>query len=250
MADWDWPRRCHTTRESLVIAAQSGGPEARGALAELYRLYFYPVLAVLARYRDRELATELTQAFLVTQFAEDRVTRFDPKNNKRFRDWLFNGARSAFSKWRRSRRASKRDERLTVSLDALPEVDAVRDRRVSPQRACSRGECLRLLRDLLAQLRTDYCATASCDAAAALESFEALKPFLVAEMDGAQCEAIAARLGIEPNAVKQRCLRLRRRFAKELQRSAVAEWGFDDVEGSLAALRESLHQPPPTDGPA
>jgi len=250
MAEWNWPRRCHTTRESLVLAAQSGGPRARDALAELYRLYFYPVLAVLSAYRGRELASELAHAFLAKQLAEGEVTRFDPERKTRFRSWLLSRARSSFFKWLRSQRASARDERLTVSLDELPEVEAVRDRRVSPQRAYSRGECLRLLREVLDRLRIDYCRTAGCDAVAALESFEALKPFLVAEMNGAQCEELAARLGIEPNAIKQRSLRLRRRFAKELQHSAIAEWGFDDVEASLAALREALHPPPPPDGPA
>lgn len=244
----DWPKRCTTTRLSLVLAAQGDGETARIALGELYRLYFWPVFALYARRRGVQLAAELTQAFFTERLANGRdLARFDLGRATRFRHWLLRAANRYFCGWVRSQFASKRDARVTTSFEEESvEIRSLSTPAVGPEQSSVRADLFRLLQDILEQLRERYCASAPCDRESALRAFEAMKPFLpVADMSAAQCQKLAEALGVSPNAAKQKVYRWQQSFLALLGASAVTQYGFDDAVASLKALRERLGSPPP-----
>ncbi len=244
MADPSWPRRCTTTREDLILAAQRGGEEGRGALSEIYKRYFFPVLTLLAAPRRRAKApADLAHAF----FAERLVlggdlAKYDKTKGKHFRYWLFKAAHRFFLSHLAYEHRQIRDSRLTVGYD--PELHDVGGGS-EPEQAAARRHAHRLLIDIVSELRVECCASASSDEDAALRSFEALKPFLVSKMTEAQCAVIARDLGIEPNTAKVRLSRLRRRFAKRFQSSVIVQYGFDDLQACLNAWRDAALEGPP-----
>jgi DNA-directed RNA polymerase specialized sigma24 family protein len=248
MVDPSWPRRCTTTRQSLILAAQRGGEEGRGALSEIYKRYFFPVLTLLAAPNRRAKApAELAQAFFVERLVlRGDLAKYDKAKGPGFRYWLFGAAHRFFLSHLAYERRLKRDSRLTVEYD--PELHDVGGGSETEQ-AVARRKAHRLLNDIVAELRVEYCASSSSDESAALHSFEALKPFLVAKLTEVQCAAIARDLGIEPNAAKVRLLRLRRRFAKRFQSSVIAEYGFDDLQACLNAWCAAALEGPPEPGP-
>jgi DNA-directed RNA polymerase specialized sigma24 family protein len=72
----------------LTAASTEGGPEARAALEELYRLYCYPVYAFIRRRgHSRQDAQDLTQDFFVHLLEKGTLGRADSKRG-RFRSFL------------------------------------------------------------------------------------------------------------------------------------------------------------------
>jgi DNA-directed RNA polymerase specialized sigma24 family protein len=244
MTDASWPRRCTTTRESLILAAQHGGEEGRGALSEIYRRYFFPVLALLAApHRRASAPAELAHAF----FAERLVLRgdlakYDKTKATRFRYWLFTAAHHFFLNHLAYERRPRRDCRLTMGYD--PELHDVRGQ-TGTEHAAARQEAHRLLLEVVSELRAEYCASSSSDHDGALRSFEAFKPFLVMKMTDAQCTAVARDLGVTPNTAKVRLSRLREKFAKRFRSSVIVQYGFDDLQACLNAwCAATLEEPP------
>jgi hypothetical protein len=241
MAGFDWPRRCEKTRWSLILTARAGGESARAAIAELYRLYFYPVAGLFAARRSLA-GDELAHRYFVERILPGKeLARLKPDKTPRFRTWLF---MSAFAFLRRRRRASWAqhcDERVTISLEqAVGETRAFPGPSTCPEAGCRQGDSLEMLKDALARLREEYCASSRDGREAALKAFDAMKPFLPAtEMSAAECRAIAIELGIKPNTAKKRVSRLQRRFVGLLHGDIVSQHGFEDVEAALETLRES-----------
>jgi hypothetical protein len=244
MADPSWPRRCTTTRESLIFAAQHGGVEGRWALSEIYKRYYFSVLKLFsARHRRVKEPAVLAHAFLAERLVlAGDLARYDRTKGRAFRFWLFKAAHHFYLNHRDYEHRPIRDSRLTVGYD--PELHDINGES-GPEQAVARRKAHRLLINIVSELRAEYCASSNLDKDAALRSFEAFKPFLVTKMTEAQCAVIARDLGVEPNAAKVRLSRLRQRFVERFQGSVMAQYGFDDLRACLNAWCAAALEDPP-----
>jgi RNA polymerase sigma factor (sigma-70 family) len=227
-------REFHTTRWSLVLAAQQGSDasQAQKAMSTLCRDYWYPLYAfVRRRGHAPHDAQDLTQAFF-TDLLERNPTQADPKRGK-FRSYLL-GALKHFliNDWHRARTQKRGGGQQIVEWDSLePEAryalepaeqtdaDALYDRRWA----------LELLDRAMKRLRAEFAAKK--DEA----TFDALKGTL----SGAEAsrEDLAKKLGLSEGALKVAVHRLRQRY-REVLRAEIAETvdSPGDVEGEMRHL--------------
>lgn len=212
-------REFHTTRWSLVIAAQRGTDttHARTAMAALCRDYWYPLYAfVRRRGHAPHDAQDLTQAFFAA-LLEGNATMADPARGK-FRSYLL-GALKHFlaNEWHHANAQKRGGGHQAVEWDALDaearyalepagsaDADALYDRRWA----------LELLDRAMATLRAEFAA--KDDAAV----FDALK----ATLTGTEPPrgALAAQLAMSEGALKVAIHRLRQRY-REVLRAQIAE---------------------------
>jgi DNA-directed RNA polymerase specialized sigma24 family protein len=251
--DQGWGARCRTTRWSVVFAAGTEGEPARAALAELYRAYWNPVLAFIARDCGRGAAAELAQDFFFGRIiAAADLKGIQRLPGQRFRGWLFTAVKSYLSNQRRFHRRQRRDVRRTTSLP--PESDSFTFNEggsslaaafADPERLLQRARVLALLTEVLQRLRREYCARAVSSGVDAEKRFERLKVFLPGpQTEPADYAACAEELGTTTDAVKQSVHRLRRRFGAllhELIRQSVRN--DDEVAEAKRFLCEALEAP-------
>ncbi len=226
-------REFHTTRWSLVLAAQHAGAatHAHKAMSELCRDYWYPLYAfVRRRGHAPHDAQDLTQAFF-TDLLERNPTVADPSRGK-FRSYLL-GALKHFlaNAWNHARTQKRGGGQMIVEWDALdPEAryalepaeqadaDALFDKRWA----------MELLDRAMKRLRTEFAAKK--DEA----TFDALK----CTLSGAESsrEETAKKLGISEGALKVAVHRLRQRY-REVLRAEIAE----TVDSSVDVDDEMRH---------
>jgi RNA polymerase sigma-70 factor (ECF subfamily) len=212
-------REFHTTRWSVVLAAQRGSDTSRAhaALAALCRDYWYPLYAfVRRRGHAPHDAQDLTQAFFAT-LLETNATAADPKRG-RFRSYLL-GALKHFlaNDFHRANAQKRGGGQQLVEWDALePEAryalepaeqtdaDALFDRRWA----------LDVLDRAMKRLRAEFAAKKG------ESTFEVLKGTL----SGAEAsrEELAKKLGMTEGALKVAIHRLRQRY-REVLRAEIAE---------------------------
>ena len=111
--------RFRTTRWSIVLlSAQSHAPGYREALAELCKLYWYPIYAFVRRHGySSEDAEDLTQGFFLELFEHQALKRVERQNGK-FRSFLLASLRHYLSNEARSARCIKRGAHVEfVHLD-------------------------------------------------------------------------------------------------------------------------------------
>src|SRR3954468_11006335 len=176
-----WPRRCRTTRLSMVRAAAAGGAAAEAAHAELYRAYFYPVYALIAARRGREAAEELTQSFFVERLLDSQdLARFDPTKCRKFRNWLFTAVDSFLKNEWKARRRKCRDVRRTLALDfEAAEIRFLNEPTADPESRYNRAWALCVLSNVITRVRGEFCESVPrADRARAEIRFDALKIFL------------------------------------------------------------------------
>lgn len=212
-------REFHTTRWSVVLAAQCGTDTTRAhsAMAALCKDYWYPLYAFVRRrgYSAHD-AQDLTQAFF-TSLLETNATMADPARGK-FRSYLL-GALKHFlaNDWHRAHAQKRGGGRQFVEWDALDaearyalepveqsDADALFDKRWA----------LDVLDRAMRKLRAEF--TVKKDE----ETFDALKGTLV----GAETsrEDLAKQLGMSEGALKVAVHRLRQRY-REVLRAEIAE---------------------------
>lgn len=243
MNDSPGPGQFATTQWSLVAAARPGEASetrAREALAELCRVYWYP-LYVFARTRGNSAADaqDLTQAFFVHIVEKGGFVSAD-RARGRFRSYLL-GAMKHFltNEWRRTQ-AQKRGGRVQfVEWDALdPETRyaGTTGRSEEPEQVFDREWARAVVAGALLALRTEMAGTGKS------RQFDALKGSLTGEDDAPRSE-IAARLGVSENAVKVAIHRLRQRY-RTLLRAAVAETvdNEQDLDDEMRHLVEVLRK--------
>src|SRR5690349_14485380 len=103
------PVQFATTHWSVVAAARDGGSaEARQALAELCRVYWYPLYAFVRRKgHDAEEAQDLTQGFFARLLEKGFLAVVDSERGK-FRSFLIAACQHFLSNERDRARARKR----------------------------------------------------------------------------------------------------------------------------------------------
>jgi DNA-directed RNA polymerase specialized sigma24 family protein len=244
-----WPRRCRTTRLSMVLAAASGGESAEAALGGLYQAYFYPVYALMAARRGRQAAEELTQAFFVERIlGSNDLARFDPSRCRRFRSWLFTAVENFLKNEWNTKRRQCRDVRRTLSLDfEAAEIRFLKDPASDPESRYNRAWALCVLANVITRLRAEYCASVPrANRARAEACFDALKVFLPGpELEDSAYQALVVPLGLSTDLIKRRVCLLRERFGEQL-REHLAELVASDeeVDSEIQFLYRALHVPP------
>ena len=208
-----------TTRWSLIAAAgDATGPDGRQALADLCRLYWYPVYAYVRRREpDRHAAEDLTQAFFARLLEKNDLAAADPARG-RFRSFLLTACQHFLANRHDHDTARKRGGGVKpLSIDFGPGEERYAREPASPHTAEAEFErrwALALLDQALNELRAEYTEAKKA------ELFDALKGTLTG--DSTSYRDLGGRLGLTEGAVKVAVHRLRQRYREKL-RAVIAE---------------------------
>jgi RNA polymerase sigma factor (sigma-70 family) len=232
----------HTTRWTIVMrAAQSHAQGGQSALAELCRLYWYP-LYIFARRRgySPEDAQDLTQGFFL-HLLENRTLRRVDRLKGRFRSFLLASFQNHLSHvLERARRLKRGGDKEFVQLDA---EEAEKRYRCEPvefltaEKIFDARWAMMVLEEALKKLHQEY-ATAGKTSA-----FEALKVFLDPNNSTAppSYEEVANRLELSIAGIKTLIHRLRKRYTA-LLREEVGRTVSDpaEIDEEIHALCDAL----------
>jgi DNA-directed RNA polymerase specialized sigma24 family protein len=218
-----------TTHWSVVLAsADEDSPQARAALEQLCRTYWYPLYAyVRRRGYSHEDAQDLTQGFLLRWLDSKSFARADASKG-RLRSFLLAGLNYFLSDQRDRASAQKRGGgRPTLSLmdaqtaDKRYRLEPVDER--SPEKLFERRWALTLLDQVLARSEQEF------REAGKAELFQRLRAFLIAGTSEESYAEVGAELGMSREAVKKAVQRMRQRYY-ELFREEVAHTVADPAE--------------------
>jgi RNA polymerase sigma factor (sigma-70 family) len=232
----------HATRWTIVMrAAQSQAPWGQFALAELCRLYWYP-LYTFARRRGRspEDAQDLTQSFFL-HMVEHRAFKAVDRLKGKFRSFLLASFQNHLSDAAdRARRLKRGGDKAFVQLDA---EDAEKRYRLEPvdfltaEKIFDARWMMTVLGEELKKLSREYAVGGKAS------TFEALKVFLDANNSRTQpsYDEVASRLRVTIGAVKTHIHRLRKRYTA-LLREEVGRTISDpaEIDQEIHALCEVL----------
>lgn len=215
-----------TTRWSLVVAAQNKAtPQKHAALADLCRLYWYPLYAyVRRRGHEHNEAEDLTQAFFARLLEKDALAGVTPSRG-RFRSFLLTACQNFLANERERAGALKRGGGRIVSLDTSDGDDRYRREpqvEETPERLFERRWALTLLARVLQRLRDDY------EAGNKGQLFDAIKGQLTGDGTAAYAELVE-QLGMTESAIKTAVHRMRRRYG-ELLREEIGETVASEAE--------------------
>ena len=208
----------HTTRWTMVMrAAQSQAQGGQSALAELCRLYWYP-LYIFARRRGHspEDAQDLTQGFFLHLLERRALTGVDRLKGK-FRSFLLASFQNHLSDvGDRARRYKRGGDKEFVRLDAEGAEERYRREPVeflTAEKIFDARWAMTVLGEALKRLRQEY-ATAG-----KTSTFEALRVFLDPNSSTAppSYDEVANRLELSTGGVKTLIHRLRKRYTALLQ---------------------------------
>ena len=212
------PEAFRSTQWSMVLAAGGESPDSRRALAELCRVYWYPVYAYIRRRTASvQDAPDLTQAFFARVLEKNYFAQADRKRG-RFRAFLLTAVQHFLSHERERAAAQKRGGgRAMLSLDfangearyALEPADDV-----TPERLFDRQWATALLEQVEALLRQEF-----ADAGQATQ-YELLQP-LMTRAAATSYHDVGLAWGMSEGAVKTAVYRMRLRF-RELLRAEIA----------------------------
>jgi RNA polymerase sigma-70 factor (ECF subfamily) len=217
-----------TTQWSRVVAAgDCAAPEARDALAELCRAYWYPLYAFIRRQgHSPDAALDLTQDYFARLLERRNVAAADPARG-RFRSFLLADCTHFLAHARDGQRALKRGGgAVPLSIDARDaEGRYLREpaHASTPERLFERDWALALLSDVLAQLRREY------EDSGRGATFDVLRVVLTDDPRAVPQAELAQQLGISTGAVQVAIHRLRRRY-RDLLRAAIAETVAHEAE--------------------
>lgn len=201
--------------------------QAKAALSELCAAYYAPVVAFLcADGRDEDAARELAHEFFARVLERGSLGGADPARG-RFRSYLLGALKHFLGDQRERAAAAKRGGGmipvpLDSGTDTSPGCDFPDTTGAPADLVFDRQWALTLLDRSLRQLAGES------DADEQRAQFEALKPWLTGDPGGSQAE-VAARLGLNENAVKVAIHRLRKRF-REVVKLEIAQTVADAAE--------------------
>jgi RNA polymerase sigma factor (sigma-70 family) len=229
------------TRWTLVLAAARGNvtPRAAEAMAELCRVYWYPLYAyVRRRGHDNHEAEDLTQEFFLRLLAKNYLADADREKGK-FRAFLLASLKHFLAnEWDRSQ-AQKRGGGQTVlpisTVDAESRYRLEPWHDLTPERLFERQWALTVLDQVLSRLRTEFTAEGK------QAVFDKLKRFLTGGRESGGYAQVAADLQTTEGAVKTAVHRLRRRY-RQLLRDEIAQTvaGPEEVDGEIEYLLSCL----------
>jgi RNA polymerase sigma factor (sigma-70 family) len=230
----------HTTRWTIVMrAAQSHAQGGPFALAELYRLYWYP-LYIFARRRgySPEDAQDLTQGFFL-HLLEHRALRSVARLKGRFRSFLLASFQNHLSHaLERARRLKRGGDKEFVRLAAEVAEERYRCEPVeflSAEKIFDARWAMIVLQEALKKLHQEYAVAGKTSV------FEALKVFLDPDNSPPSYEEAAKQLELSIAGIKTLIYRLRKRYTA-LLREEVGRTVSDpaEIDEEIHALCDAL----------
>lgn len=225
-------------------AKNKPSPDARNALADLCRAYWYPLYALIRRWsRDSHEAQDLTQEFFATLLEKDFLCDVSPSRG-RFRAFLLAAVKHFLANERDKLNAAKRGGgRRVLSLNAQPfDWESGESRfltepahQMTPEHLFERQWAIALLDRVLARLKDEHVE------AGKLAMFETLQPFLSVDRETANYADAARQLDLPESSVGVAAHRLRKRY-RALLRDEIANTvsSSDEVEDELRHLFTAL----------
>jgi RNA polymerase sigma-70 factor (ECF subfamily) len=212
-----------TTHWSVVLAAGStASTEARVALEELCRVYWYPLYVFVRRQgRPHHDAQDCTQEFIARLLAAGTFGRARPDRG-RFRTFLLTSLRNfLINEWRRAQTEKRGGGKGTVPLDAPADAEhafarEIPDPATTPEQAYDRAWALQLIDHAVARLRGEY------EARDEGRLFSVAAPLVLGQVAPESHATYAAQLEMSEHAFTVALQRVRNRLAERL-REAVAE---------------------------
>jgi RNA polymerase sigma factor (sigma-70 family) len=237
------PGQFRTTRWSVVLlSAQSQAPGCKEALAELCRLYWYPLYAHIRRYGfSGHDAQDLTQGFFLDLLEHNALTRVDQQKGK-FRSFLLGSLQKFLSNEAHRARCLKRGGQVQfVYLDLKDAEDRYGQEEpveaLTPEKIFDARWAMALLSEARTRLGREYAAESK------VVTFEALNGFLdpVNMKKLPSYEEVANQLKVSVAAVKTLIHRLRKRYTA-LVREEIIRTVSDpaDVDAEIHELCEAL----------
>jgi RNA polymerase sigma factor (sigma-70 family) len=220
------------TRWSLVSDVQHGGEARERALADLCRIYWFPIYA-FARRRgcNKNLAEDLTQDLFLKFLKHDSFASAD-RDRGRMRTFLLTSMSRLMASDARRRAVSKRAPEmaaLSFERDLAEGMLGAQTSDLSPEEDFDRRWAEAILREVEQRLAAEHAARAKS------EQFEVLKTYLLPTSGDDGYPGVAARLGLSEGAVNVAVFRLRQRF-RALMREEV-EQTLGDAEDTDEELR-------------
>jgi DNA-directed RNA polymerase specialized sigma24 family protein len=234
--------RFRTTQWSVVLlSAQSQAAGSEAALAELCRLYWYPLYGFVRRrgYHPDD-ARDLTQGFFLHLLEHKTLTHIDPSKGK-FRSFLLASLQKYLTVEATRARCLKRGGAIEfVFLDAKSAEDRYQLEpldTLTPEIIFDARWAMALLGEAKSRLAQEYAADGKTS------TFETLKPFLDVEnkKESPSYETTANILRIGVGAVKSLIHRLRGQYTA-LVREEIARTVPDalDIDAEIHDLCEAL----------
>ena len=209
-----------TTHWSVVLAAGRGDTtRARDALARLCQTYWYPLYAyVRRRGHSPHDAQDLTQEFFTRLLERRSLAGADP-NRGRFRSFLLTAMNHFLvNEWQKARAQKRGGGGRILSLDlaaAEERFDLEPADNSSPDKVFEKQWALTLLNNVLKQLEDEFRREGKGD------WFAVLKQTLTGARESQPYAELAAKSGMNENAIKVAVHRLRKRY-RELIRTEIA----------------------------
>jgi RNA polymerase sigma factor (sigma-70 family) len=237
----DKAARFQTTQWTLVLrAAQSQLPGSRAALANLYRIYWYPLFTFIRRRGyNAEDAQDLTQGFFFSMLERKSLRQVTRRKGK-FRSFLLASLKNYLSDEFDRKMSIKRGGQVEfVALDFVAGERRYRDDPVdflTAEKVFDARWAMTLLNWTIEQLRKEYAAHGKTDI------IDVLRPFLDPNCKSLPSyEKASNALNVSPGRVKSLVHRLRRR-CNELLRQEVARTVTDKqaINEEIHALCEAL----------
>ena len=204
-----------TTRWTVVLTAgQSARPQARRALEELCRIYWYPLYVYVRRHgHSKEDAEDLTQGFFA-RFLEANYLEKVSSEKGRFRAFLLASLKHFLAnEYDRANRQKRGGGQKVLSLDWQDADNRYRidpADEVSPDKLYDRAWAVTLLECVLARLRDESARDGK------LQQFQRLRPFLMLGKSAIRYAEAAAALNVTEGALRVAVHRLRRRYRELL----------------------------------
>ena len=232
----------HTTRWTIVMkAAQSQAQGGQAALADLCRVYWYP-LYIFARRRGHspDDAQDLTQSFFLHLLERRALSGVDRLKGK-FRSFLLASFQNHLSDAAdRARRLKRGGGKEFIELDAEEAEERYRHEPVeslTAEKIFDARWAMTVLGEALKKLSDEYATAGKAS------TFEALKAFLDPNNIVAppSYDEVANRLKVSTGGVKTLIHRLRKRYTA-LLREEVGRTVSDpaEIDGEIHALCDAL----------
>ncbi len=220
-------------------AGRRDSPQSDAALAQLCRLYWYPLYVFVRRSgHGPEDAQDLTQEFFARLMEKSYLEAANPEKGK-FRSFLLVALkRFLANEWDRAHRNKRGGGRQVLSLSEGDTEFRYRTEPadpMTPEKAYERRWAMTVLDEVLVRLEAELVA------AGKRRTFEELKQFLLDEETDSSYAEIAARLKMTEGTLRVTIHRLRHR-CRELLREEISQTvtGPGQVDEEIQSLFASL----------